>query len=178
MIVQLEDFKKYTGVYDDDENYQSLYLDSALNIIENYLGYKLETGAPLIQVFSGDGSNKLSLRAKPILSVLAITTSEFNGVPEVLTSGQFITLTNDSDIKTFPKGTDNITVTYTAGYDEDTLPAIIKLTAFRIAALLQTESDNNIGVTSKSFGDEGSRTYVQTRKYADYLIQLSSYKLF
>lgn len=53
---------------------------------------------------------------------------------------------------------------------------IIKLTVMRIASLLQIESDGNIGVTSKSFGDSGSRTFVNTVNFDKYLIQLSPYR--
>jgi len=54
---------------------------------------------------------------------------------------------------------------------------IIKLTVMRIAAILQTESDSNIGITSKSFGDSGSRTFINTTNFDKYLIQLSQYRV-
>jgi hypothetical protein len=57
------------------------------------------------------------------------------------------------------------------------LPEVIKLTALRIATLLQTEGDNNIGVTSKSFGDSGARTFVSYTNYDRYLLPISKYKL-
>jgi hypothetical protein len=52
------------------------------------------------------------------------------------------------------------------------IPDIIKLTVLRIAALLQSESDSNIGVTSKSFADSGTRTFVNYTNFDKYLIQL------
>jgi hypothetical protein len=57
------------------------------------------------------------------------------------------------------------------------MPTIIKLTVLRIAALLQTESDNNIGVTGVSFGESGSRTFINTVNFDKYLIQISKYAL-
>ena len=56
------------------------------------------------------------------------------------------------------------------------VPELIKMTALRIATLLQTESDNNIGVTSKSFGDSGNRTFINTVNFDKYLIQISQYR--
>ena len=56
------------------------------------------------------------------------------------------------------------------------IPEIIKLTIMRIAAILQTEGDSNIGITSKSFGDSGTRTFINTVNFDKYLIQISNYR--
>lgn len=56
------------------------------------------------------------------------------------------------------------------------VPGIIKLTILRIAALMESESQGNIGVTSKQFGESGTRTYVKTTDYNPYLIQIAAYK--
>jgi hypothetical protein len=61
--------------------------------------------------------------------------------------------------------------------DGTDMPKIIKLTIMRIAAILQTESDGNIGVTSKSFGENGDRTFVSYTNFDKYLLPLSNYKL-
>jgi hypothetical protein len=55
-------------------------------------------------------------------------------------------------------------------------PAVIVLTALRIATLLQTESDNNIGITSKTFGDSGTRVFTNYTNFDKYLLPLSAYK--
>jgi hypothetical protein len=56
-------------------------------------------------------------------------------------------------------------------------PALLKQTALRIAALLFSESDNNIGVTSKSFGDSGSRNFLNYTNFDKYLAPLSRHRL-
>jgi hypothetical protein len=61
--------------------------------------------------------------------------------------------------------------------DGTDMPKIIKLTIMRIAAVLQTESDGNIGVTSKSFGNSGDRTFMSYTNFDKYLLPLSNYKL-
>mgnify|MGYP000867949562 FL=1 len=60
--------------------------------------------------------------------------------------------------------------------DFDTIPGIIKLTVLRIAALMQVEADGNIGITSKTFGESGSRTFIKTTDYTPYLQYISKYR--
>ncbi|MDR0722096.1 MAG: hypothetical protein LBF75_04775 [Treponema sp.] len=57
------------------------------------------------------------------------------------------------------------------------MPYIIKLTVLRIAALLQAESDSNIGITSKSFAESGSRTFMNYTNFDKYLLPIAGYKL-
>jgi hypothetical protein len=57
------------------------------------------------------------------------------------------------------------------------MPNVIKLTVLRIAALLQTESDNSIGVTSVSFGESGGRSFLNYTNFDKYLTPISKYKL-
>ena len=57
------------------------------------------------------------------------------------------------------------------------LPEIIRLTAMRIAALLQSEEGSNIGVNSKSFGDGGTRVFVSFVNFDKYLLPISKYRL-
>jgi len=65
----------------------------------------------------------------------------------------------------------------TLGKSDAALPVVIKNTILRIAALLHTESQNNIGVTSKSFADSGSRTFVSFTNFKKYLSPISGHKL-
>ena len=69
----------------------------------------------------------------------------------------------------------NYEVSFVAGFEE--IPAIIKLTILRIAGILQTESNGNIGITSKSFSESGNRTFVNTTNFDKYLILLSDYRI-
>jgi hypothetical protein len=178
--VSVEELQKYSNVYSDDLLQQG-YIDSAENIVNNYLGY-----SPTLHSYThyliGNGTHELQLKAKPIHSLILV---EIDG--EAIPISEFY-FTNDEFIyynKIFPQDS-KIVIEYTAGYgvnvDDDIgngifLPKIINLTVLRIAALLQTESDSNIGVTSKSFADSGNRTFVNTVNFDKYLIQLSSYKL-
>ena len=57
------------------------------------------------------------------------------------------------------------------------IPQIIKLTAMRIASILQMESDSNIAISSKYFAESGTRTFINTTDFFKYLVQISQYKL-
>lgn len=59
-----------------------------------------------------------------------------------------------------------------------TMPIVITQTLFRIASLLQQEGAGNIGINNKSFGESGSRSFLNIVDYSKYLAQLSEYKLY
>jgi hypothetical protein len=178
----VEELQKYSNVH-SESSLQENYIDAAENIVNTYLGYSPALHS-YTQRFDGTGTNELQLKAKPITTIISteidnepIAVSEFYTTPE----SEYLYYN-----KIFPSGRRNIAVEYIAGWgitpDDDTangeyLPGIITLTVLRIAALLQSESDSNIGVTSKSFADSGTRTFVNTVNFDKYLIQISGYKL-
>jgi hypothetical protein len=180
--VSLEEFKKYTNIYGEDAIQQS-YIDSAENIVNIYLGYS-PTLHNYIHYFNGNRTSELQLKAKPIQSIINVEiNNESISIPEfyIAIDSEFIYYN-----KIFPYGKRNIKVEYEAGWgitpnddvvNSEYLPTVIKMTVLRIAALLQTESDSNIGVTSKSFADSGTRTFINTINFDKYLIQISNYKL-
>jgi hypothetical protein len=180
--VTVEELQKYSGVYEENVLSQN-YINSAENIVNNYLGYS-PTLHNYVQYFNGNGTNELQLRAKPIQTIISV---EVNG--ESIPLSDFYSVMNNEFIyynKIFPIGKRNIKVEYDAGWgitiDDDEvnseyLPKIIKMTVLRIATLLQSESAGNIGVTSKSFADSGTRTFINTVNFDKYLVQISSYKL-
>jgi hypothetical protein len=179
--VPLADFEKYTEAHDKPELLQS-YLDAAENIVNAYLGYSPTLHA-YDQNLDGTGTTGLQLQAKPVRDITGL---EINGqsvpVTGFVVSGEFIY----SAGTIFPEGKRNVKILYTAGWgdvvDDDEnngvhLPRIITMTVLRIAALLQSEGGANIGVTSKSFADSGTRTFVNTVNFDKYLVQISPYKL-
>jgi hypothetical protein len=180
--VSMEEFQKYTNVYSETPLQQS-YIDSVENIVNAYLGYS-PTLHNYIQYFDGNGTNELQLKAKPITTIINV---EIDGVS--ISLSEFYTMSNSEFLyynKIFPVGKRNIVVRYDAGYgitvDDDVanseyIPSVIKMTVLRIAALLQTESDSNIGVTSKSFADSGTRSFINTVNFDKYLIQIANYKI-
>ena len=167
MIVTKEELEGFTGVqFESGNNIAELFIGAAQNIVENYLGYEIET-KEYIKHFALYTSDIIKAGVKNITAVKEIT---IDGTPVL-----DYYIDDDKIILKQPVISDNIIVTFTAGFSTD-LPQIIKLTVLRIAALLQTESNNNIGISGKSFGD-GSRTFISYTNYDKYLISCSKYKL-
>ena len=218
-FVSLEDFQKYSGVFNDNP-IQETFIETSQDIIENYLGYKLELQR-YESYINGNNSNEASLKAKPVKRLIKVT---INGKDTELDN---FTVDNEFLIykNIFPEGNKNILIVYEAGYDSPNidnfgnlldcgdseseidgpvigcgnasssyeniidsggslfknifnyLPEIIKSSILRIAALLQSESDSNTGITSKSFGDSGSRTFINYTNFDKYLSPISNYRL-
>ena len=167
MIVTKEELQGYTGVeFEAGNNIAELFIGSAQNIVENYLGYEIEI-KEYNKHFALHSSNVIKVGVKNITAVSTITV---DGTPV-----EDYYIDDDKIILDQPVISDNIIVTFTAGFSTD-LPQIIKLTVLRIAALLQTESNNNIGISGKSFMD-GSRTFINYTNFDKYLIACSKYKL-
>lgn len=167
MVITKEELIGYTGVeFEEGNNIAELFIRAAQNIVENYLGYEVES-KEYTKHFSLHSSNIIKCGVKNITAVKEIT------VDGTLVENYYID--DDKIILNQPVISDNIIATFTAGFSTD-LPAVIKLTVLRIAAILQTESNNNIGISGKSFMD-GSRTFTNFTDYSKYLIQCSKYKL-
>ena len=167
MIVTKEELLGFTGIeFESGNNIAELFIGAAQNIVENYLGYEIES-KEYIKHFELHSSNVIKCEVKNITAVSEIT------IDGTLVEDYYID--NDKIILKQPVISDNIIVKFTAGFSTD-LPAVIKLTVLRIAALLQTESNNNIGISGKSFMD-GSRTFTNFTNFDRYLIACSKYKL-
>ena len=167
MVVTKEELQGFTGVeFESGNNIAELFIGSAQNIVENYLGYEIES-KEYTKHFALHTSNVIKCGVKNITAVSEIT------VDNTLVEDYYID--DDKIILKQPVISDNIIVKFTAGFSTD-LPAVIKLTVLRIAALLQTESNNNIGISGKSFID-GSRTFTNFTNFDRYLIACSKYKL-
>lgn len=74
-------------------------------------------------------------------------------------------------------------ITNYLGFDPETETSLsenamklIKKVCLEIATLIQMEEKNNIGINSKSFGESGSRSFLNIVDYSKYLIQLNAYK--
>ena len=169
MIVPVATFENYTGVFGDP--LAESYLTAAQEKVEKYLGYTLEA-ADYETTTKGHGRDYVRLAAAPINSVESVTVG---GV--ALESFRFDSkgylYTSDGSVFVAESA---VSVSYNAGYTAETLPNLIMTTILQIAALRQIESGQNIGVSSKTFGDAGTRVFLSTRKYTDFLINISSYK--
>ena len=167
MVVTKVELEGFSGVqFESGNNIAELFIGAAQNIVENYLGYEIES-KEYTKHFALHSSNVIKCGVKNITNVSAIS------IDGTLVEDYYID--DDKIILNQPVISDNIIITFTAGFTTD-LPQIIKLTVLRIAALLQTESNNNIGISGKSFMD-GSRTFTNFTNFDRYLIACSKYKL-
>lgn len=172
LLATIKDLQDFTGVYEQEENSQSkLFLGSASDIIRNYLGYDPEL-KNYKKAFNGNGQNYLRLETKPIQKINEV---EINGVVEPLEDFYFDDDTLFYKDGFIPEGIKNVRIDFDSGFE--TIPDLIKLTCLRIAAILATEADQNIGITSKSFGESGSRTFYNFTNFNKYLLPLSKWKL-
>lgn len=172
LLATIKDLQDFTGVYEQEESSQSeLFLGAASDIIINYLGYD-----PVLQnykkTFNGNGQNYLRLETKPVQKINEI---EINGIVEPLEDFYFDDDTLIYKNGVFPEAIKNVCIDFDSGFE--TVPDLIKLTCLRIAAILATEADNNIAITSKSFGDSGSRTFYNFTNFNKYLLPISKWKL-
>jgi hypothetical protein len=226
MIISVADFEKYTGKHVEDSAGLQMYIDSATDILKNYIGYDPEISFNTEHI-KGYNSNKLQLKHKPVNSVYRITeylsgrvlfelgrsvsqsdyiaseefvvfkdiifpdsrliveyTSGFGAIDfsfYVIDGGNAGTAERDAaydcGFSYSEHGANIIFGGYAANASAVEMPAIFKQTALRIAALLATEANDNIGITSKQFGDSGSRTFINYTNFDKYLSPLSKYRL-
>jgi len=164
----VEDLNKYSGNFDEDlSSLKEIFLDSAESIVIDYLGYDpLEKD--YASILSGADKPYVQLRAQPISEIKTVKVDGVTLDPADFISDKEMLIHKDLE-SSFTEGTNNVLVTYTAGYADEDLHGVIKLTVLRIAGLMMTEQGGNIGVSSKSFDQGGSRTFINTKDYAPYL---------
>lgn len=172
MIVSVDQFNTYSGNYEDTAEVIAMkenMLGSAQEVVENHLGYKVESETRTDYV-QGIGNNHLYLFAQPITEVDSVS---FNGATLLSTAynicGNYLRLKNG----VWPNDTE-IEVTYTAGWTSETVPDTIKLTILNIATLMLQEADGNIGITGKSMAED-SRTYINYTSFDRWLKKLDPF---
>lgn len=182
-ITSLE-FTEYTDNHDINSTLSNIYIESAQELIENYIGYPLHA-QEITEFITGNDSTYLTLSPYQINSVTSLN---------YLVSGDAIDITNLSisdrkiyftDGTVFPSDTEeNLILKYNAGWhitDEDSngtsetdIPALFKQTILRIATILSKEADSYIGVKSVS-GSNGSTQYMEI-SFQKYLSVLEKYR--
>lgn len=172
MLITVKDLQSFTNVFPEDEfDLQEMYVGSANDTVVNYLGYNPELSS-YTKYFDGDEKNILYL---PNMHVVEVESVKINNseIKNFVVNENKIVLRDG----VFAKGNSNIEVVYKAGWDKDEMPASIKHAALRIAGLMQSEGQNNIGLTGKTIPNEGSRTFYNFTNFNKYLLPISSYKL-
>lgn len=173
-MITTEEFTAYVDAFESDSNkiaLQQVYIEAATQSVIDYLNYdpSLQT---YVDTFYGNDSKELQLYSRPITAITSITK---DGVAIATTDVRIKSKGSEWIVaKDIFEVNSEIVVTYTAGYDS--IPGAIKLAVLRIAALMHSESQGNIGVTSKSFQDQ-SRQFQNFTSYAKYLTPLDGYRI-
>ena len=177
-LVTLATWKAYAKKADGDATLEALYqtfVDSAEQIVKDYLGYNPASQTYTSETYYGSGTSSLTLKSKPITAIASITV---NGVSK--TVGDY---TIDGERITNKYGeifgrSDIIVITYTAGLSAgDTRLGLVILTCMDIASLLSQNAGDNIGVSSVTMDGGNSRTFVNYNDFRKQLARLASLRL-
>jgi hypothetical protein len=177
-LVVLATWKKYAKKSDDDVTGEALYqtfLDSAEQIVKDYLGYDPASQTYTAQELDGNGSSSIVLKAKPITALSAITingvsrgTTDFDIEGERITDSTGALMWIDCPV----------VVTYTAGLSAgDMRLSLIQLTIMDIASLLSMNNGDNIGVSSVTLDGGNTRSFVNYNNFSKQLARLANLKL-
>lgn len=160
----MDKFQWYLNDFEDSKEALSLknqYLITAKEIVENYLGYSIDIHDVTEEHISLH-SRDIYLREFPVQEVYSV---KINGRP--LPAPLFERRGDHVRVHNFVPCDAEIEVQYCAGYRK--IPDIVEQTIFRLGSLLKTEANGNIGLTSRSYGNDGTRSYLNYTSYSKYL---------
>lgn len=157
MLVTIEQLQKFSGVYNDETSLADIYIGSATQIINDYVGFDVLTREEwkkevekTVFVYSEDGENFFEDKNLHNPAV----------IPEGIT----------------PELVEDQTYKYVLTVEEIVQPDIFKLVCLEIATLIQAEEGSNIGVNTQN--DVGiQRTFLNVVDYSKYLARLSAYRV-
>lgn len=167
-----EELEQFINKYPDDETLAQIYVDSAIEAINRYLGYDVEL-KEYETISYGDNGNLFSLEAYPLVKLISVKENNI----ELDTS--LFRIKNKNYLEyNFGKGVfskDNLyKISYTAGFEN--VPKEIKIVALKVASVLWESEGGNLAVSSTSFADNGSRVF-NNFKTERFLQELDSYKI-
>lgn len=158
MLVTTNDLSNFSGVHPDNDNLQKIYIGTATDLIKTYVGFDPEVH----EEFKKDVEKHMILYSE-------------NGI--IFYTDEDMTIEADipDDAEITPTLIEN---QYDCKYvvNEVVVPDIFKLVCLEISALMQMEESENLGVNSKSFGDSGSRTFLNVVDYTPYLKKLNKFR--
>ncbi|TAH55199.1 MAG: hypothetical protein EWM51_03705 [Treponema sp.] len=176
-LITEQELSAYTGAFAADQTgTRQVYAQAASEIVRDFLRYD-PNEKEYVSYFDGSGTKSISLGIKPVSVVASVEVLE-GGIWVIKPVAEFYVREHFLYWSTlaFPAGDANIRVTFTAGYAAIDIPGVMKITALRIGGVLASEQDGNIGITSKSFGETGSRVFINSR-FDRYLEPLETYRI-
>lgn len=169
-LITVSDLNDYAADYASTltEGTKQIIVDAAGSEVVKYLGYN-PAKTERVDRFTGWGNAEQSLAIPAASAIESITIDETELAEADYELDTELNMVRLKGCRSFSRGAPCI-IEYTAGWE--TMPNEIKMAALRIGALLLTEAQGNIGVTSKSFADM-SRQFVNTTNFSKYLLPLS-----
>lgn len=192
-LVALQDYKDALKIANDTENDKiEQYSYEIEDRIKSYLGYDVEESTYTDEIYDGTGCEYLFPRHVPVTSIVSLYIYE--GL-DSLGAEDWEEWTQDDEysrllIETggyqifmdgakFPKGRNNIKITYVAGYDSNTLPQDIASVCKRLMRLLYLGVDKgHEGLTSVSQSSGFTETTTLDSEAASKILkEIEHYKL-
>ena len=178
MIADVSLFNAYSNNYEDAEDAVLLkteFLKAAESIVTDYLGFSPEEKEYRDVLLDGTDKGILYLPARNITKLSALLfDGEEKDVSDIIIAYDRIEYRTGDVFRRL--GKKYISVSFIAGWDEDSMPSTIRLAVLRIATLMLQETGGNIGLTGKSFADN-SRTFVSYSNYRKYLEPLAPLRI-
>lgn len=170
-------FQWYVNDFEDSKEALDLkrqYLLTAKQYVEQYLNFSLDIH-DVTEEHIYVNSRDIPLKDTPTQEVYSV----FYGGKQI--PPMFYTLMGDtlhlnhhgcSYQDDFPlREGMKILVNYCAGYRE--IPELIEMTILRLAALLKSEANGDIALTSKSYGSDGSRSFYNYQNWDKFMAPLA-----
>lgn len=157
MLITTDQLARFSGVYPETDDLQTIYINSATQKINDYVGFDVMANQDWEQevttehiVYSENGENFFE---DPELTV-----------PAEIPEGAAVTQVVDTKYHYFTTSTEVVP------------PDIFKLVCLEIASLIQCEESSNLGVNTR---DEigVNRTFLNVVDYSKYLDRLSSFRI-
>ena len=170
MITEVE-LNTFTGNFETNV-LKTTVIDAADRVVRDFLGYSPEQ-TDFTYRFTGTGYDycALPVPGASVIKSITIDGTTFSSSNYSLDATENKVLLNTGYYFTRDA---KIVIVYTAGYSS--IPAAMKHSCLRIAALMFEEMHGNIGVTSKQFADL-SKNFISYTNYNKYLNPLSRYRL-
>lgn len=176
MNISPETFNAYSGNWEDNDRAKEckrMFLDAAWHIVTDYLGYDPSYGEHTAEL-EGNLRSGIWLPAVNVCEIISVEADGHELPPDEYSLNGDRLMAGKNSQAPFMSG--RFTVTFTSGWKDDSFPALITLSVLRIATLMLTEGNGNIGLTGKSFADN-SRTFVNYANYGKYLHPLDSLRI-
>jgi hypothetical protein len=170
-ILTLQNYKDFFGITGSDDDTR---ISAVIAAIEDWINIEIygdsgsttmETQTYTDEVYNGTGNEFLRLRGRPIQSITNVKIGYNTSASITYVGADFIfdadkaLLYFDPSSTTsglpgyFPCGTQNIAVTYVAGWDADNAPASLKYNIAQIAQIKLARTEGNPLLTSETLGD-------------------------